>query len=172
MNNALINIFRFVLLIAIQIFICTNIHLFGFLTPAVYLLALLLLPLELPRSVQYLIGFFAGLLVDMFTTHTLGVNAAACTVMMFVRPYLAKALNGRNTTEGADRPIPGFKDFKWIILYVSILTIIHQVMVIMLETFTFKNFGHTALVMLGDILFTTFLIICIEYIFIPANKKK
>lgn len=171
MNNTIINILRFVLLLVLQVFVCNYIHLFGFLTPAIYLLALMLLPLELPRSVQYIIGFAIGLCIDMFA-HTLGINAAACTVLMFVRPYLAKALNGRNTTEGADRPIPGVKDFKWIILYALILTVLHQIIVVMLETFSFRNFGHTALVILGNTLFTVFIIVCSEYIFIPTTKSE
>ena len=139
MNNVLSNILRFIIVLLLQVFICSNIHLFGFATPALYLLALLLLPLELPKSVQYLIGFAAGFVVDMFT-HTLGVNALACLVVMFVRPYLVKRLDSGKSTEGINRPVPGIKDTKWIFLYVILLSLIHQVLVIMLETSSFANF--------------------------------
>lgn len=171
MNNVLANIFRFLLLIVLQIFVCNAIHLFGFVTPALYIMALLLLPLELPKGVQYIIGFFTGFVIDMFT-HTLGVNSFACVVLMFVRPYLVRLLNGRSTIEGVDRPIPGVKDFKWLALYAVILSLLHQFFVVMLEVSSFKNFGHTALAILGNFLFTVFVILCVEYIFFPIKRNK
>ena len=157
-------------MILLQIFVCSAINLFGFVSPAVYLLALLLLPLELPKSAQYLIGFFTGLVIDMFA-HTLGVNAAACLIMMFVRPYLVQLLNGRNSVEGVDRPEPGVKDFKWILIYVMLLSFIHQFLVVMLETSSFHNFGHTMLSVFCSTLFTAFVLICVEYIFYSTKRN-
>lgn len=171
MNNVISNILRFLLVLLLQIFICNYTHLFGFLTPPIYLLALLLLPLEMPKFAQYLIGFASGLIVDMFT-HTLGVNAFAATVLMFVRPYWVKVLNGRNTTEGVDRPVPGVKDFKWMAFYVLALSFVHQFFVVILETFSFHRFGHTSLVILGDTVFTTFVLLCLLYIFFPARNTR
>lgn len=171
MNNILSNILRFVIVLLLQIFICNYIHLFGFLTPALYLLALLLLPLELPKSVQYLIGFAMGFVIDMFA-HTMGVNALASTVVMFVRPYWVRFINGRNTTEGVDRPVPGVKDFKWMFFYVLMLSFIHQLLVVMIETFAFRNFGHTLLVILGSTIFTSFVLLCVLYIFYPVRSNR
>lgn len=170
MNNIISNILRFVVVILLQIFICNYINLFGFVTPALYLLALLLLPLELPKSAQYIIGFFTGLIIDMFT-HTLGVNTAACVVVMFVRPYIVRLLNGRSTVEGVDHPEPGIKDFKWIFAYVLLLSFLHQFMVVMLETSSFRNFGHTQLAILCNTVFTAFVILCVEYIFFPTKRN-
>lgn len=170
MNNILANILRFIIVLLLQLMICSNIHLFGFATPAIYLLALLLLPLELPKSVQYIIAFATGFVVDLFA-HTLGVNTAACLIMMFLRPYLVKMLNGRNTTEGVDRPVPGVKDFKWMFTYVLLLSFIHQFFFIMLEVSSFRHFGHTMLTILCDTLFTAFTLLCVIYIFFSPRKK-
>ncbi len=172
MNNIIANILRFLLLLLVQISICQHISLFGYMTPALFLLALFLLPLELPLSLQYLIGFVTGFVVDAFA-HTLGVSTFACTVMMFVRPYIVRFLNGSNNVkfENIDRPVPGVKDTRWIFLYTLILTSIYEVASVLLETMTFKNFGHTLLVMLGNTIFTVFVILCIEYIFHPREKK-
>ena len=56
MNNVISNILRFLIMLIVQIVICQHVCLFGYMTPALYLLALFLLPLELPLSLQYLIG--------------------------------------------------------------------------------------------------------------------
>jgi hypothetical protein len=141
-------------------------------SPALFLLALFLLPLELPLSLQYLIGFATGFVVDAFA-HTLGVSTFACSIVMFVRPYVAHFLNGSNNKfENIDRPVPGVKDFRWVFFYTLILTAVYEILAVMLETMTFKNFGHTLLVILGNIIFTVFVILCIEYIFHPRVKNE
>ncbi len=173
MNNITANILRFLILLLVQVAICQNICLFGYMRPALFLLALFLLPLELPFSLQYLIGFATGFVVDAFA-HTLGVSSFACTLMMFLRPYIAHLLNGTNNVkfENIDRPVPGVKDFRWVFLYTLILTSIYQITAVLLETMTFRNFGHTMLVILGNVIFTVFVILCIEYIFHPRVKKE
>ena len=173
MNNIIANILRFLILLIVQVAICQHICLFGYLTPALFLLALFLLPLELPLSLQYLIGFATGFVVDAFA-HTLGVSSFACTLMMFLRPYVTRWLNGNNNNnfENIDRPVPGVKDFRWVFLYTLILTSIFEITAVMLETMTFKNFGHTLLVILGNIVFTVFVILCVEYIFHSNTKNE
>lgn len=173
MNNVIANILRFLILLVAQVTICQHICLFGYMSPALFLLALFLLPLELPLSLQYLIGFATGFVVDAFA-HTLGVSSFACTLTMFLRPYIAHMLNGTNNNkfENIDRPVPGVKDFRWIFLYTLILTSIYEITSVLLETMTFKNFGHTLLVILGNTLFTVFVILCIEYIFHPRAKNE
>lgn len=173
MNNVVANILRFFVLLLIQVAICQHISLFGYMTPALFLLALYLLPLEMPLSLQYVIGFATGFVTDAFA-HTLGVSSFACTLLMFLRPYIVRMLNGANNVkfENIDRPVPGVKDFRWVFLYTLTLTSIYEVVAVLLETMTFKNFGHTLLVIVGNTLFSMFVILCIEYIFHSRVKNE
>ncbi|MBO7491261.1 MAG: rod shape-determining protein MreD [Bacteroidales bacterium] len=170
MNSTLTNIIRCIIALLLQIFICNYIHLFGFLTPAIYLFALFLLPTDLPKSVQYLIAFAMGFVVDMFT-HTLGVNAAASIILMFARPYISNLMNGRKTIEINDRPMPAHKDFRWMLGFTFLLTLIHQTAVVMLETFSFRHFGKTVLVIIGDTILTVIVILSIDYLFYSQTKR-
>jgi hypothetical protein len=173
MNNVIANVLRFLVLLVVQVTICQHICLFGYMSPALFLLALFLLPLELPLSLQYLIGFATGFVVDAFA-HTLGVSSFACTLMMALRPHIAHFLNGSNNVkfENIDRPEPGVKDFVWVFSYTLILTSIYQISAVLLETMTFKNFGHTLLVIVGNIVFTVFVILCVEYIIYQRTKNE
>lgn len=173
MNNVVANILRFFVLLLVQVAICQHISLFGYMTPALFLLALYLLPLEMPLSLQYVIGFATGFVTDAFA-HTLGVSSFACTLLMFLRPYIVRMLNGANNVkfENIDRPVPGVKDFRWVFLYTLTLTSIYEVVAVLLETMTFKNFGHTLLVIIGNTLFSVFVILCIEYIFHSRVKNE
>ena len=58
-----------------------------------------------------------------------------------------------------------------VFLYTLILTSIYEIVAVLLETMTFKNFGHTLLVILGNTVFSVFVILCVEYIFHPREKK-
>lgn len=173
MNNTLANILRFLILLVVQVSVCQHVCLFGYMTPALFLLALFLLPLELPLTLQYLIGFATGFVVDAFE-HTLGVSSFACTLMMAVRPHVARWLNGSNNNkfENIDHPEPGVKDFSWVFLYTLILTTLYQIVAVLLETMSFRNFGHTLLVILGNTLFSVFVILCVEYIFHSHTKSE
>lgn len=170
MNNVLANIIRFAVTLLIQVFICMNIHLFGCINAYIYLLALLMLPLELPRWVQYLIAFATGFVVDAFSM-TYGIHASASLLIIFIRPYLVSLLNGRKTSDTIERLTPAAKDFSWIFAYTLILVFIHQIAVVMLETWSFSHFWKTLLVILGNTILTTTLILGCEYIFIPKKKK-
>ncbi|HNW68686.1 MAG TPA: rod shape-determining protein MreD [Bacteroidales bacterium] len=172
MNNPVFsNIFRFVLFLLLQIFICNHIHLFGFINPNIYLLALLLLPFDIPRPVQYLIAFATGFIVDIFQM-TFGIHASAALLIMFLRPYWVAALNiGKKKVEKMEVPIPGQNDLKWLVTYTSVLVLLHQILVTMLEVFSFYRFGYTMLGILVNTAFTTLLILCIQYIFMQGKKN-
>lgn len=170
MNKVFINIFRFLILIAAQIFICNNIDFLGFINPYIYILALLLLPFEIPRSAQYLIAFATGFIIDMFSL-TFGIHASASLLVLFIRPYIVTVLNGRKTTEGTEKPIPGFKDFNWLLGYTLILVFVHHFTITLLETFNFHEFLRTLGVSLANTAFTSLVIISLEYILIPFKKR-
>ncbi len=170
MNNASSNILRFILALLAQIFVFRYVHLFGCVNIYIFLLALLMLPFELPRWIQYLIAFATGFLIDVFNV-TYGINASACVLMMFIRPYLVVALNGRKTDDIVDKPLPGVKDFRWLMAYTVILIFIQQFAAVMLETFSFRHFWKTLLVIFGNTILSSFVILCCEYIFIPVKKR-
>lgn len=170
MNKSATNILRILLMVGLQVLIFNHIHLFGFLNPSVYLLALFLLPLDLPKSAQYAIAFATGFVVDIFQ-FTYGIHASACMIFILLRPYLLYALNVNKKKNDTEVPVPGKKDFRWMLFYTLLMTLSHQLVITMLEVFSFRQFHHTLLVIFANTLFTTLLILCIEYIFIPIKKQ-
>jgi len=89
MNSTLIiNIFRFVSLLLLQVVLFDNIDLFGFVTPYPYILFILLYPLNSNRAGLILASFFLGLILDGFNNSG-GVQAAACVSLAYFRePFL------------------------------------------------------------------------------------
>lgn len=170
MNKILSVVLQFVVLLAVQILVCNHVNLFGFINPYIYILAILLLPLDIPRPWQYIIAFFTGLTVDFFAM-TYGVHASATLWVALARPYLVRRLNGGKTTEATERPVPGVKDFRWLLVYAFLLVFLHHFAITLLETFNFREFFRTLTVSFINALFTTTIVLCIEYIFFPLKKR-
>jgi hypothetical protein len=147
------------------------VHLFGYINPYLYILALLLLPAQTPRWLQYLIAFGTGLIIDIFL-RSYGVQAFACVLMLFVRPLVETLVSGRKRSESRELSTFADKEFGKMVVYTLILVFIHHFSVILLEAFTFRHFLHNLLVALGNTLFTSFLIICIAQLFLMQKRKK
>ena len=172
MNRVVIEqVLRFLVLLALQVFVCNYVHLFGLFNPNLYIMALLLLPLNLSDPVQYLIAFATGSVVDMFTM-TYGVHAAASLLFVFLRPKVIMAFTaGTVKRENLEIPVPGQKTWQWLSIYTFSIAFIHQFTASLLEAFSFRNFHLTLAVAFVDTLFTTLLIVALQFVFTPIKKK-
>jgi hypothetical protein len=88
-STLLVNIFRFILLLAVQIVIFNNMNFLGFIMPLPYLLFIILYPVNGNRSGLLITSFLLGLTMDVFSNSG-GVHAAACVTLAYFRPYIFK----------------------------------------------------------------------------------
>lgn len=163
----LVNVLRWFILLLTQILLLRNLSFYNMATPFVYILFLMLLPFSIPNLFLYLIAFATGLTLDAFYD-TLGVNAAACVMLAFVRiSFISLTLN----RDGFDEPEPtlGNMGFKWFILYAILCVFSHHLVLFFLETFRLAEFSYTLLRCFLSGIFTLFTIILIEFVF--YNRK-
>jgi len=170
MNSFTKNLSRFIILILLQVFVFNYVQWFGFLNPFVFLLFLILLPLELSKTLQYIIAFATGFIVDSFL-RTYGIQSFACVLMMFLRPYIILILNGFKPLETGVKPVPGVKNFTWILVYTLLLVFVHQITVTTLEVFQWMQWWRILWTAVANTLFTTFIILCVEYIFYSGKNR-
>ena len=167
MNNNLLNIFRFVILLTIQILIFNNINLFGYINPYPYLLFVLLFPVNGNRSVLLLSSFTIGLILDLFLNSG-GVHAAASLILAFVRPSLFKFSFGLSyeyqTVKIADKLSPERITF----LFLAVL--FHHFVMFSLEYFRLSLIFEIFLRTLSTTLFT--LLFCLLIIFLIKPSKR
>lgn len=168
-KHIFINLFSFVILVIIQILVFNNIQLFGFVNPYVYILFILLLPLETPRWLLLVLAFILGYTIDYFS-HTIGLNIAATVFIAYLRPKLINLIIPK-LEPGPDVKIGirvfGFKSF---LLYTSILVLIHHFTLFFLEIFRLSDFLSTTKRALFSSVFTIFIIIISQYF--TYTKKK
>ncbi|MDR0207363.1 MAG: rod shape-determining protein MreD [Bacteroidales bacterium] len=169
MNKFFTNLSRFIILILLQVFVFNYVQWFGFMNPFVYLLFLILLPAEIPKTFQYIIAFIAGFIVDAFL-RTYGIQSFACVFAIYLRPYIILILNGLKPLDAGVRPLPGVKPFNWILVYTLLFVFVHQITVTILETFQWAQWLRIFWTSLVNTLFTSFIILCLEYIFYSDRK--
>ena len=170
MNKFIKNFSRFIILVLLQVFVFNYVQWFGFLNPVIYLLFLILLPLEIPKSGQYIIAFITGFIIDAFL-RTYGIQAFACVLMVFLRPNVILILNGFKPLETGVKPVPGVKDFNWILVYTLLLVFVHQITVTAFEIFQWIQWWRIIWTSAVNTFFTTFIILCIEYIFYSEKGR-
>ncbi|KEZ92035.1 hypothetical protein [Nonlabens ulvanivorans] len=94
MNSTLLNnVVRFIALLLLQVFVMDEVNFMGYISPLVYLLFIVLYPVDNNRWSFLILSFLLGLIVDTFQD-TGGAHAAASLTLAFVRPVLLKLVYG------------------------------------------------------------------------------
>jgi hypothetical protein len=151
-----------ILLLFLQVLLFDNLHWLGLVHPFIYIWAIILLPIELPRWAQMLIGATVGMVMDLFT-HAPGIHMAGCVMIAYLRPLLvAGVVQDIDRLKGAvTSDTIGMGNWMRIL---AILVAVHHIIVFMLEAFTFAHFGYTLLQIILSGVFSYTLILMLEYV--------
>ncbi len=168
MNSALfMNIFRFLLLLLVQIIIFNNMNLLGYISPFPYILFIILYPVNGNKYGLLMASFFLGLFLDIFSNSG-GIHTTACIVLAYYRPYIFKFSFGVSyeyqTVKLNDVLTP--ERFSFLLLAV----LIHHITLFILETFQISFFFDTLLRILLSSAFT--LLICIILIYLTKPNRR
>jgi rod shape-determining protein MreD len=157
------NIGRFILLVLIQVLILNHIEFSGFINPYLYVLFILLLPLETPKWLLLASSFLLGLSVDVFMG-TLGMNAFASVAMAFLRPYLLKVMAPRDGYELGAQPNVQYFGMDWFLRYALILVFAHHFVLFFVEAFKYHQFFTTLLRVILSTFFTMILVVLSQFL--------
>lgn len=158
-----INIFRWFVLLFVQIFLLRNLNYYNLSTPFIYILFILVLPFRTPNFLLFLLAFFTGLTMDAFYD-TLGVHTSACVVLALVRILFISISVNRDSVDEPE-PSLGNMGFKWFSLYALICILMHHLFVFFLEAFKFSEFIYTLSRTMISGIFTLFIILLVEFTF-------
>jgi rod shape-determining protein MreD len=139
MSILLKNIIRFVLLIAFQVLVLNQVLIHQLVNPYIYMLFILLLPFNLPRSAVQLLGLLLGFTLDMFMD-TMGLHAAACVFIAYIRPFILNILSPQGGFELIQRtPSVTSMGKSQFATYVGILVVLHHLVYFCLSVFSFAD---------------------------------
>ena len=146
MNNIWVNhIIRFILYIALQVFVLKEINLVGsnqnYIFIMIYQVAILTLPIKIPQFFMILIAFSIGFIVDLFYLSP-GVHAGACLWMVVCRPIVLRMFEPKNGYQTDISPTISNLGVVWFAKYASVLLFIFFLSYFILEIFTFVYAGE------------------------------
>lgn len=164
-NELLVNLFRFVVLVLIQVLLLNHINLFGYVNPYLYIIFILTYPLLGNKSLLIISSFLLGLFIDMFGDSG-GIHAAACTFIAWIRPVLLKFSFGvsyqMNTLKISTAPLSKQ------IIYISMMVLCHHLLLFVLEIFTVN---HILLILKSTLLSSIFSILLIVGTIILFSRR-
>lgn len=162
LGEIFIQLFRFLLLIFVQVLVLDQIQISGwvngYFNPYLYILFLLMLPVNINRLLLLVLCFLTGLSIDVFTG-TMGMHASACLMLGLVRPGLLHLLAPRDGYESTLRLTMQGMGGSTFLVYASLMTLIHHTTLFLLEAFNFLQFFDLLLHVITCTLFTMVLIV-------------
>lgn len=152
----------FILLILFQVLLFNNIQFSGYVNPYVYVMFILLLPVEISSWLLLLLSFATGLIMDFFSGSP-GMHSSATVLAGFVRPYILRVISPRDGYEPGSDPSMLTYGFRWFLTYTLLIVLVHHTALFYLEVFRFADFFRTMLRVLLSSLFSITFILLIEY---------
>jgi hypothetical protein len=161
-NLLFTHIIRFGIYLGLQIFLFRYLVLFNIAFCFIYIGVILSLPKEISHTNLIFISFFSGLLIDAFY-NTMGMHAAACTLIGYLRPLILRLITPqRGYDEKSDLSIKSM-GLIWFFTYSGILVFLHLFFIFFLELGSFSMFFTTILKIISSLVFTIFLIVLFQY---------
>lgn len=166
-STLLVNIFRFILLLVVQIIVFNNMNFLSFIMPLPYMLFIILYPVNGNRTGLLLASFLLGLTMDMFSNSG-GVHAAACVTLAYFRPSIFKFSFGISYEYQTIRLNDVLTPERFSFILVAV--VIHHFILFLLEAFQVSFFWD---ILIRTILSTVFTIIsCIIIIYLIKPNKR
>lgn len=157
------------LLLLLQVLVLKDIVLFEDGFCFAYILILLLIPIDTSRTVQLFVGFLVGLLMDSFYL-TFGIHAAACTLLMFVRPYWLRIMTPSGGYDTGAKINIHNQGFQWFVSYILPLIWIHSLTLFAIEISKWKLLGQIITRSFYSAIFTLIIVLIIQYLFYKKPK--
>jgi hypothetical protein len=152
----------FVFYLLLQIFFVRQLVLFDYAFCFVYVASIILLPFEINKTTLILLGFVAGITVDIFY-NTVGANAAAMTLIAFLRPNVIDILTPQRGYDERQTLSLNSMGLSWFITYAAFLIFIHHFVLFLLEASDWGLFLPVMAKVICSTIFTTTIVVIIQF---------
>lgn len=162
-------IILFVIYLLYQVMILQNVVVYHTAFCFLYVLYLILLPVESNPIVLMVFGFLMGLAVDMFY-ESIGLHAFASVMIMYVRNYWLNSLTPQGGYDSNSVPSVAMNGVQWFLVYAVPLIFLHHSLLFFLEAGGFGMFWFTLWKVLTSTVFTTIVILIAQFLF-PGRRR-
>lgn len=164
-SEIITNILRFIVLVLLQVLLLNNINLAGYINPYLYIIFIILFPLDGNKGLLIFLAFLLGLSVDIFEDSG-GVHAAACAFIAYIRPFILKYSFGVSYEYNNVKLRKA--DPKERLIYIASMVFAHHFIMFALEIF---SLNHILLLLKSTLFSGIFSIVLIVCTLILFNRK-
>ena len=168
-RSTIIQAISFFVYLFFQVMILKNSVLFGTAFCFLYVAYLLSLPVETNSLWLMLAGFIMGFFIDMFYD-SLGLHALSCVLIMYIRNYWLARLTPQGGYDNGAIPGIAASGIQWFLTYTIPLVFLHHAVLFFTEVGGFQYFGFTIWKTLCSTMYTTIVILIVQYLFPGARR--
>lgn len=165
-SNTVILMISFVVLVLVQVLFLSNMFLFGFVNPMIYLLFLVIYRFDNDQTLFIFLSFILGFCID-FLSQSGGAHTIASLTIGFLRPLLIKYSFGVTSEIPSNFQDDSRTRNKYIFL--ALLVVIHHLLYFIV---VYYSWGATYLILKNTILTSVFSLILISLLFHFFKKIK
>lgn len=158
MNSILKQTGFFIVLVLLQVLLFSNIDYIGYVSPYIYILFILTLPLGFNKYASMGLAFLMGFVIDMFS-NTPGVHISATVALAYARDYWVEIVLPHNEM-GAVEPSLRKLGLNNFLRYTIGLVLLHHLILFFAEAWSFSYAWLTILKAILNTIITTLLIVC------------
>lgn len=160
----------FVFIILLQGLVFNQIQFSSLVYPMVYIVAIIMLPVETSLLISMTLSLVLGIGVDMFSD-TFGLHTSSSLLIAYVRPMVLKLLRPRDGYDSVLLLSIHDMGKTWFLTYAAILVAIHHLWFFIFELLRFDLTFTIILKTIFSTCITLFIIILLQYLLYKPTKK-
>jgi rod shape-determining protein MreD len=171
MNRSIFKyILHFIFIILIQALVLNNIYLFNLIHPYIYILFLLILPVNINRLVLLLISFGIGFILDIFSNIP-GLHTSTMVFIGFLRPFVIKFIISEDVSEQNIEPHITTLGFRRYLIFALIMVFIHHSFIFFVQVLSIKEYIFTFYKIIINVFSTILIILIYEILFFYKKQE-
>lgn len=153
----------------IQVMLLKNLVLFNISFCFLYVVFILMLPIETNALVLMFIGFILGFSIDIFYD-SLGLHAATMVLIAYIRNYWLGVITPQGGYDAGTGPTLAVNGAQWFLVYSIPLVFIHHFVLFFAEAGGFSMFWYTMQKVTTSLVFTMTVIVLLQYL-LPNRRR-
>jgi len=159
----------FIAFVLIQTLIVNHIQVSIYAYPMVYILAIIMLPIDLNILLTMAIALVLGIVTDALSD-TFGLHTSSAVLLAYLRPFILKIFRPRDGYINGILPSIHDMGLTWFLAYAGLCVLTHHIWFFSLEIFRLDLFDLILLKVLVSSLFSFILIFLFQYLFYKPSK--
>lgn len=168
-KSGVIHFFLFFVYAIAQVLLLKNLVLFNMAFCLVYVVFILLLPVETNNLLLMVAGFLLGLTIDIFYD-SLGMHAMALVAVGYARNYWLGVITPQGGYDSGLPPTLASNGLQWFLIYSIPLLFLHHFILFFVEAGDFSRFGFTLLKVGTSLLFTLAVVLILQYFSLDRRR--